>query len=291
MKYSRLCHAVVAVATTVALLSNCKGSGNTASGTTASSDGQLTDVLKRGVIKVGYVPYPPGLIKDANTGKVSGVFVETLERAAAALSLKVEWTEEVGWGTMIEGLRANRYDMIGSPVWANASRARQADFTIPLFYSGIGVYVRADEHRFDGDLNSINSPSVKIATIDGEMSSILASSMFPKAAVVSSPQTTDNSRILLDVASRRADVTFVEPYIAGLYLEQNRGTLRNLVPDKPIRVFPNTMMIRQGEPSFKAMLDAALEEQLNIGTVDDLMTKYKVPAGSFYAVALPYRAK
>lgn len=258
---------------------------------TGAADRQLSEVLSRGVIRAGYVAYPPGLMKDPNTGKITGVFAETLERAASALSLKVEWTEEVGWGTMIEGLRAKRYDIIGSPVWANASRAREADFTVPLFYSGIGIYVRADDHRFDRDLQLLNAPSIRIAAIDGEMSSLLATSLFPRASVVGSPQMTDNSRILLDVASGRADVTFVEPYIAGLYLQQNAERLRNLVPDRPIRVFPNTIMVRQGEPSFKAMLNSALQEQINIGAIEELMTKYKVPKGSFYLNASPYRSE
>ena len=61
---------------------------------------------------------------------------------------------------MIEGLRADRYDLIGSQVWANSSRAKQADFTVPLFYSGIGIYVRADDSRFDSDHAKIDSPDV-----------------------------------------------------------------------------------------------------------------------------------
>jgi polar amino acid transport system substrate-binding protein len=271
------------------LFSGCGGAGGAS--TTGATDSQAQTVLKRGTIRAGYVTYPPGLIKDPNSGKLSGIFVETVERAAAALSLKVEWVEEVGWGTMIEGLRAGRYDIIGSPVWANSSRAREADFSVPLFYSGIGVYVRADDHRFDKDIQEINQASTKIAAIDGEMSTILASTLFPRATVAGLPQLTDNSRILLDVATGRADVTFVEPYIAGLFLQTNAGKVRNVVPERPIRIFPNTVMLRQGEPTFKAMLNAALEEQINMGTIDELFLKYKVPTGSFYRVALPYRGQ
>ena len=66
-------------------------------------------VVETGIIRVGYVPYPPGLIKDPNTKKITGIFAEVLEEAAHNLDLKVEWTEQVGWGTMVEGLKANRY--------------------------------------------------------------------------------------------------------------------------------------------------------------------------------------
>jgi ABC-type amino acid transport substrate-binding protein len=48
------------------------------------------------------------------------------------LNLKVEWTEEVGFGQMIEGLSARRYDIVGSGIWQNAARSEQADFSLPL---------------------------------------------------------------------------------------------------------------------------------------------------------------
>ena len=245
-------------------------------------------VVSTNVIRAGYVVYPPGSIKDPNTGELSGVFVEIMEAAAKSLSLRVEWVEEVGWGSMIEGLKASRYDIIGTPVWANSSRARQVDFGTPIYFSGIGAFVRYDESRFN-QLRDLDSPSVRIATIDGEMSSILAQSDFPQAQAVSLPQLSDNSQMLLNVVENRADVTFVEPYIANLFLKQNPGTLKNLAPDEPLRFFSTTIMINQGEDQLRRMLNVAIQEQLNSGALDRLFIKYSVPSGSFYPPALPYR--
>ena len=248
-------------------------------------------VLSDGVIRAGYVPYPPGCIKDPNSGGLTGVFVETLEASAASLGLRVDWVEEVGWGTMIEGLKSNRYDMVGSPVWANASRARHADFTAPLFYSGIGVFVRADFAPASSGLEWIDSPQVAVATIDGEMSQIIKEDQFPQASVNSLPQLTDHAQLLLNVTERKADVTFVEPFIANRFLASNPGSLKNLVPTDPVRVFPNTMMINSGEDAFRQMLDVALSEQINRGLVDRLLEKYGGETRSFYRVARPYQAR
>jgi len=82
---------------------------------------------------------------------------------------------------------------------------------------------------------------------------------------------------------------FVEPYIANLYLKNKPGALRNITPTSPIRVFPNTMMIAKGEPALKSMLDTALRELLNSGTVDRLMKTYAPEPGSFFLNALPFR--
>lgn len=115
------------------------------------------------------------------------------------VTLKVEWTEEIAWGTMIEGLLADRYDVAGTPVWDIPSRGKIVGFSIPLYYSGIGAYVRQNDNRFDGKLDSLNSKDVKIATIDGEMAKVIANSQFPDAQHVSLAQISDVSQMLLNV--------------------------------------------------------------------------------------------
>ncbi len=66
-------------------------------GSEPATDKVYTRVLKSGVIHCAYAVYPPGLVKDPNTQKVSGVFADVVEAAASGLGLKVEWTTEVGW--------------------------------------------------------------------------------------------------------------------------------------------------------------------------------------------------
>jgi polar amino acid transport system substrate-binding protein len=246
-------------------------------------------ILASGKIRCGYVPYPPGLIKDPNTGEISGVFADAIKEAAANLGLKVEWAEEVGWGTMIQGLDSDRYDAICSPVWANSSRSKVADFTVPLFYSGIGAYVRADDTRFASALSKANSSEIRVATIDGEMSEIIASSQFARAQKVSLPQTASDSQLLLNIVDRKADITFVEPYIADLFLKTHPSSIKNLVPDHPVRVFGNTIMIKKGTYDLQSTLDVALGELINSGEIDRLLNQYTNGNKSFYPTALPYR--
>ncbi len=84
----------------------------------ACADSLYDRVLKTEKIRAGYAPYPPIFMKDPNTKKFSGIGFEVLSLAARKIGLKLELTEAVTWGTMIEGLRTNRYDMIATPVWA-----------------------------------------------------------------------------------------------------------------------------------------------------------------------------
>jgi polar amino acid transport system substrate-binding protein len=249
----------------------------------------LASILAKGEIKVGYVVYPPGMIKDPNTGKLSGIFHDTLELAAKNLGLKVNWSEEVGWGTMIEGLNAGRYDMIGSPVWPNSTRAKSADFTTPISYSGVGVYTRLGENRF-ADLSKINSQNITVATVDGEMSSFIAKENFANAKTISLPQDTSVSELLLNLKTGKADVTFVETAIAEEFLAANPGSIQNITPNNPIRSFANTMILPKNQESFKSTIDTALQELINNGNIDNLISKYQKYPNSFYKVAKPFES-
>lgn len=244
-------------------------------------------VLASKEIRVGYVVYPPQLIKDPNTGQLSGIFYDALNEAGAKLGVKVNWVAETGWGTMLQDLKAGRFDMIGSPVWQSSPRSTQASFTIPLMYSVIGVYARPGEHRFDNDYAVINSPSVKISVIDGELSQTIAKEQFPKAQIVSLPQNASVSQSMLNVASGKADVAFIELPLANDYLKSNPGAIRNVQPANPLRINGNVMVLPQNQATFKEMLDTAIGEELNSGYIDSLVEKYG-QKGQLYPVARSY---
>jgi polar amino acid transport system substrate-binding protein len=247
--------------------------------------------MQQGKIRCGYVLYTPGCLKDPNTGKLSGIGIDTLELVAKNLGLRVEWTEEVGWGSMIEGLQTSRYDMVATPVWTNANRARLADFSNSLFYSPIFAYIKRGDKRFSGqDLDKINSDRYSIATIDGETAEIIAREDFPKAKTVSLPQLTDLSQLVLTVSSGKADVTFMEPASAADFIKHNPNAVEALNTQRPIRVFPNCWMFKRGQMEFKNMIDTALNQLINSGTVDKIIGKYEPAPHTLFRDALPYQA-
>ena len=267
-----------------------KFTGTTPSSEIKTSNGTLEKVVSSGVIRCGYVPYPPGFIKDPNTGEISGIFPEVLEKAAENLGLKVEWAEEVGWGTMVEGLNAGRYDMIGSPVWPTGPRVRVADFSIPIYYSGVEAYVRADDIRFDSGLEILNDPQFSIATTDGEVTELIAQQDFPQAKRVSLPQLTDLSQLLLTVADGKADITIAEPQAAYQFMQKNPGRIKAAQPGKPLRLSANDMMLQQADEPFRRMIDLAVDDLHNSGIVDKILRKYEPYPNAYYRRSNPVQA-
>jgi len=276
----------VLLACGVAGLAACSGPSTDAAGARPSV---YDRVLQTKTLRVAYISYPPSFIKDANTGAYSGIMHEALSDLARRLALKVSYTEETAWGTMIEAVNSGRVDLVCTGLWPNATRGKFVDFSDPVYFSPVRAYVKSGNKAFDGNLGAINAKDVKIATIDGEMTSIIAAADFPLATAEAHPQSTDIAQMLLEVATGKAAVTFVETAVANGFLEKNPGLVEAVKGVMPVRVFPNVFMVAKGESKLLSMLNIALEEASNTGTVDQIISKYDNPAGTFLRRQFPYR--
>lgn len=252
---------------------------------TQTTSNVANTVLERGSIRIGYIVYPPSLIKDPNTGALSGISYDIMEKMAANLGVKTEWVEEVGWGAMIEGLRTDRYDVVGTLIWPNSSRAREAAFSAPATYSVVHAYVRANDTRFDNSLAAANDPTITLGTIDGETTTFIAKNDFPKAKTYALPQLASFSEVLTGLVDGKADMTFIEPAIAKDFLAAHPGTIKIAGPN-PVRVFENVFAVKRGENDFVRLLNAALDETRRDGTVKNVVTKYNA-LDSFKPVTAP----
>ena len=286
--------AVVAIAAFLLSLWNftAQRSPSLAAGTGQSSPevSRLERLAKTNTLRVGYLIFPPYLSKDTASGKLSGIFYDVTEKLGGNLGVKVEWVEEVSLSALSLGFKANRFDMIAFPLWRSAARAKAVSFSVPLFYSTVGAYVRADDNRFDKDLSLLNSADIKVAAIDGELAEAIAKSDFPKAAVQSMQQQVDYSQLLLEVSSRKADVTFFNRVFGQRYLQKNPGSIKDLSGERPIRVFAECFILPIGDAEFNSTINAALLELIENGGVEDAFRKNGENPAEYYRTALPYRA-
>ncbi|MBK5208289.1 MAG: amino acid ABC transporter substrate-binding protein [Flavobacteriaceae bacterium] len=235
-------------------------------------------------IKVGYVSYPPGFIVDPNTKEKSGIFNDVLLAIAEDNNLKINYKEEVTWATMIESLKTGRVDLIANPVWATNERKKNADFSTPVYFSPIGIYVRENDHRFDNDRAKINDPKVKIAGVDGEINTIIGREDFPKAQLNPFPNNIDVAQLYLEIESGRKDVTFAEPMFAYDYMSKNPGKIKNIGKDNPIRSYPNSFMFKQNESRFKEFLDESINKLIENGKIDKIIKQYEPFEGAIINV-------
>lgn len=246
-------------------------------------------VIRTGEIKCGYTPYTTWLSKDVNTGEIKGFYKDIFDEIGKRLDLKIVWAEEVGWGQQIEGLNTNRYDLICSPVSVTPSRTKAVDYLRHLFYVPVHIWIKQEDTRFDHKTNAdLNDPQFTISTLDGEQTSSMAKSYFPKAKTFSLPQTSNFSDLMLNVVTGKADFTFSEPTAVYQFMENNPNSLKLSDSLKPVTIVPTTGLIHPRERRLKIMLDNMLDELHIDGFVEDIITKYEPYPGAFYRIQKPY---
>ncbi|HOO49771.1 MAG TPA: transporter substrate-binding domain-containing protein [Alphaproteobacteria bacterium] len=246
-------------------------------------------ITETGIIRCGYIIYPPQLSIDANTGKLSGLAYDLTERMAKDLHLKVEWTEEVTAAAWIEGLHNQRFDMLCNTAWATTVRAPQVLNSIPAFFTAVNAYARIDDDRFNTGISQINSKDYTIATIDGSTSAAIARDSFPNANTISLPDISDFSQLLLEVSNKKADLTFSEASQFNDFDSKNPGVLKNITPNKPVRTIQNTFFVDGNELRLMSMINTALLNLHLEGFVDQTLDKYENGKDVWKRATLPYR--
>lgn len=245
-------------------------------------------VAATGVLRCAYATWPPYMMKDPNTGVLSGVAYDQMEEVARFLDVKIDWVEEVGYGNYIEGLNTGRYDMMCATVWPDGPRAKNTTLTVPAYYSTIYPYVRGDEAREFASYADLNSADLTIAAVDGDVTYSLATSRFPEAKIHALPQMADGGAGLLAVATGKADIMFVDEGIFADFAQHNPGKLKQLDHLGPVGVFSESYSVPQGDFQLKNMIDTALVYLTNSGITADILSRYE---GSLYAPAPLYVAK
>jgi polar amino acid transport system substrate-binding protein len=246
-------------------------------------------VIRSGELRVGYLILPPVLSKNTASGQLSGISYDFTEEMGRRLGLKVRWIEEVSLATLSTGLDSGRLDMIAFPLWRSAARAKNVAFSVPLYYTTVGIYVREDDNRFDSDVLLINSPDVRISGMDGELAADIARTDFPKAKLDLLPQFSDYSQMLLEIATRKADVTFFDRVFGKRFMRQNPGKIKDVSGDNPIRVFAECLILPLGDTKFLSMINASVAELVENGNLDRIFEQNGEDPREYYRVAIPYR--
>lgn len=231
--------------------------------------------IGKDTIRVGYIIYSPSLVKDPQTGEFSGFSYDIVEAVADKLGYETDWVEEVGWGTAIEGLKTQRYDVVGTQIWPTEARKKEAEFTIAPMDSVSYAYAREGDSRFDGGLSILNSSEFTISTLDGEISTEIASVDFPNAKTISLPQLSSWAEVLLNVVNNKADITFSEPSTVADFLNTHPNTLKRVnVP--PVRSFGNSFAFNKKDTELVKEWNKAIRELLDEGEVEKILKKYGV---------------
>jgi ABC-type amino acid transport substrate-binding protein len=258
---------------------------------TVSADNQpaFARVMKTRTLRCAYFTWQPFFMKDPSTASYSGINYDEITQIARILKLKLVVTEEIPLSQLGQHLQSGRSDTLCPTVWPSGSLAGTLDFTDATDFLGAYAMVRADDKRFDGDLSKLNDPNVTIAVIEAGYPEDIANEEFPKAKQYALGMDSDGSQLLLSVATGKADVTFVDPFLMQAFDKANPGKVRRVANVPPARVFGDSFVVAKGETKLRDMLNMAIRQMNQSGFFDRVLDKYlKNVGGDYYYPAKPY---
>lgn len=221
----------------------------------AHAAGELQDIVKRGEMRVGFIPSPPTTIKDPQTGELRGVYVDGLKAIAAEMGIKVDWVETT-WGTFVAALQSGQIDLCIAGTFATVKRAMAVDFTRPIFYLGDGAIVRADDERFK-TLKDMDRADVKIAVVQGGSAEEFARRNLPKAQLLSL-STGNLVAPFIEVVAHRADVGIEDVNNANKFAAQQPGA-KVLFSDNPFNFLATAWTVRKGNSELLGVINVGIE--------------------------------
>jgi len=241
----------------------------------AEKESAFDRVMRTQTIRCGYGTADPWIMKDVETGAMTGFYVEIMEEVAKSLSLKLEWPEETGWANIPTSLATGRVDVACSTLWVDPMRGRQVAHTRPLFYSPLYVYTRASDKKFNKNTD-LNKLDVKIVVQDGDISAALAKRHYPKATLVSLPSTASVAEFYENVVTGKADIVFSDGTTTGKYNEgrPEDKKLRRIPGTEPAAIYANAYAVDIHDPAMKEMLDSAVLYLLDNGFMDEAIARF-----------------
>lgn len=254
----------------------------------ASAQGELDRILREKKVNIGWISSPPHMMKNSNSGKLEGYYVDAIRYIFKELDVEPEFVE-LNFATFVSALQTKQIDLCIASTLVTIKRAAVVDYTRPILYFGYSAVVRKDETRFNS-LADFNREGIKIAVLLGGAAQQYARTNFPKAQIVTL-NTTDQTAPFVEAASGRVDVGMNDAWSARRFATA-QPSVKDLFGDKPYNVQPTAWTVRKGNSEMLNFLNAAIETMMVSGKFEELARAYD-PSGRYKEVftLAPFPAK
>jgi len=244
----------------------------------AVANAQVMDrILKDRKIKIGYIPSPPGTIKDSSSGEVTGYYVDGVRYIFKTINVEVEFVETT-WANFAAGLQSGQFDLSIAGTFATINRAAAVEFTKPINYLGYSAIVKKGETRFS-TLSDFNKEGIKIAVVQGGAGQEYVKENFPKATIVALA-TGNLTAPFVEVSAGRADVGIEDAWQAHRSASQQPG-VTDLFHSQPYNLLPLAWSVRRGNDDLLRFMNTAIDYMLLTGRWEKMTEKYGA-TGRFY---------
>lgn len=216
----------------------------------------LDRIQSRGEMHVGYLVWPPCVLRDEKTGEMSGIFPDMVTQIATNLNVKVVW-EETTLANFAAGLNSGQFDFSVGPSFVTVPRAAAVKFTQPICFVGNSAVVKTSGTFKPQSLEDLNSPNVKIATLQGQVLDEFCRRNLPKAQLLVLSGG-DLTAPLVAVSSGQADIGFMNSVTVAKYTAAHPEVQAVFMGDQQVEILPLSWATTGNDSRLKDFLDASI---------------------------------
>ena len=236
----------------------------------ASRASHLNRILDTGTVRVGTTgDFPPMTSRDPETKNYVGYDIDAANELGKDLEVKVQFVP-TDWKTLINGIVADKYDIVMSGVSMSLERAKVAGFTQPYFeFATVPVTRKKNADRFKSWAD-IDQKGVSVATTLGTVFDAQARDFFKSATL---RQVEAPALGFQEVLSGRADVTITSNVDAAALV--SRYPELAIVPvDNPRARRPASFLMPQNDAVWINYMNSWITIKRMLGFFDQLDKKW-----------------
>ncbi len=229
----------------------------------------LEEILKRGVLRVGFESgYKPFEMTDKN-GRYVGFDIDMAKEMAKAMKVKFK-PVNTAWDGIIPSLITKKFDIIISGMTVTQERNLKINFADPYIIVGQTILINQKHKNVIKSYKDLNDKKFIVTSKLGTTGEQAVKRKIPKCTYKSFETETEAA---LEVVNGKADAfVYDKPECVVFMAQQGAGKLVFL--DQPFTYEPLAFGIRKGDPDFLNWLNNFLRQVKADGRYDRMYNKW-----------------
>lgn len=241
-------------------------------GVQGKSISTLEKIDRTGKIDICYIEWPPTIIKDSETGALSGHLIDMANFLAKSMDVEPNYLES-GWDKFPADLNSGNCDLVVAGVFATIPRAKSVAFSRPMSYVGNSALIAKNSELINtANIDDLDKKGITIAVLNGEQGHEYVKQNF-KNAEIKVLQGSDLTLPLLDVVAGRSDVGLSDSVTITGFVKQQPDVI-DLFAKNPYNVNPITWAVSYDDPGFLGFINTAINYMESTGRIAEFEAKY-----------------
>jgi cyclohexadienyl dehydratase len=235
----------------------------------AQSPDRLDAILKRGTLRVGTTLDTPVFSMRNAAGEPEGFDIDALQILGAALGVKIAYVK-MTFGSMLDDLAADKFDIAMSGMGRTFERARVATFSKPYMrYGKLLLIRRADAGKYRS-LGDLDKPGLRIAYNKGGLNDRFAHTEFKQAT----PQGfASNEEAIAALLAGTVDAQ-VSDSTAAVYSARRDPRLAAMDPAHVFNPVYVAILLRREDQTLQNFINIWIDQSEMDGTLAKIRTKW-----------------